>query len=416
MMNKVAYWLEQRQVLSRTFWLVAWSLFSSLLFLLFQGGKLAMMLFCVVAVVSIYLGLGRWSGISATTGTRSLMNTAGLADVEAGTSLQIKVNVKVPGYWPIPYIIIKEKLIRRKGRTYDFEATIVPDWKRNGEIVYATPPLRRGFYYFDQTVCSTEDIFGLFQHQGSLDLKKSFSVLPKTVYIREWQQFNQMVKGYHHHSTTNRASRETTQINGVREYVYGDRISRIHWKTTARTGTWKSKEFERESLPKSIIILDRNYKSYQHAEQFEMAVSAAASLCNFGLHKDLAVGLFSSGQETTYIDAKRGLLHHKMMINHLTEVEADSDFSLVEVLQGNIDLLSQGMFVMIISPEHQSESLLQSMNWIKQRQMSPCHLWLAPPDSSMKLEEWPSYLKSRGHYGYAIRTLQDLPRVLGGRF
>ena len=63
-------------------------------------------------------------------------------------------------------------------------------------------------------------------------------------------------KGGFSHASAARASRETTQINGIREFLPGDRLSRIHWGATAKTGQWKSKEFEREALPRTIVLLD----------------------------------------------------------------------------------------------------------------------------------------------------------------
>src|SRR5690606_16903854 len=132
------------------------------------------------------------------------------------------------GIWLFPYIIVKEHVHGPRGEVLHFESTFIPDWKRRGEIAYRTPPLRRGIYRFGDTVCSTEDIFGLFEHSGQIKLNDSFCVYPQTVRIKDWQRLVHMMRDAHHHSNTTRAYRETTQINGVREYVYGDRLSRIH--------------------------------------------------------------------------------------------------------------------------------------------------------------------------------------------
>src|SRR5690554_6612045 len=234
MLKKVNLWLVQREPLSRKFWILLLCTLCSMLFVLFQGGKLAFMLFIIVFILGIYLTLGRWSGIASSKGSRVLLNKPSSGHLEAGMALEVNVQIQIPGFWPIPYVIIKDHMIRKNGRSFIFETTFIPDWKRRGEVLYTTPVLRRGFYHFSETACSTEDIFGLFEHKGSMKLDQSFKVLPQTVEIREWKQFNQMIKGAHQHSVVTRASRETTQINGVREYVYGDRISRIHWKTTAR--------------------------------------------------------------------------------------------------------------------------------------------------------------------------------------
>jgi uncharacterized protein (DUF58 family) len=415
MINKLNLWLSQREALSKTFWYVFICVFCSFLFLLFQGGKLALMLFMIVTILSVYLGLGRWSGIASSDGKRVLLNKTTSGDIDAGTAVQVKINVHIPGFWPIPYVIVKDTLERKNGRSYHYESTFIPDWKRKGEIVYTTSALRRGFYHFGQTVCSTEDIFGLFEHKGSLRLNETFRVLPQTVRIREWKQFHHMIRGIHHHSAATKSSRETTQIDGVREYVYGDRISRIHWKTTARTGTWKSKEFERESLPRTIIVLDRNQQAYQDADQFERAVSVAASLFQFGLGNDLALGLLSVGKDIAYFEAKRGHGHHKNMVNHLIEAEADGQYDLMDVLQKHPIYFSQGLFLLLITPQSDTTQILKMMAWLRQGQMTSCHLWMSPKQVSQEEKDGYQLLKSKGYYGYIVNSLQELPQVLGGR-
>src|SRR5690606_10053746 len=114
----------------------------------------------------------------------------------------------------------------------------------------------------------------------------------------------------------------TTQINGIRDYVYGDRLSRIHWNATARTGKWKSKEFERESLPKMVVILDGNRSSYHSDEQFELGVSAAASVLKFGTMNALSQGLIITDENFELVPPERQTAHRNTMMNHLIVTEA----------------------------------------------------------------------------------------------
>ncbi len=415
MMNRLNIWLGQQEPLTRKFWILLTCLLGSLFFLLFQGGKTAFMIFIIVSILCIYLGLGRWSGISSAHGSRTLLNKSLSGELESGSSLHVQLQVHIPGFWPIPYVIVKDKLKRKNEKDSSFEATFVPDWKRRGEVTYKTPALERGFYQFGATVCSTEDIFGLFQHKGKMELNKSFRVLPKMVHINEWNQFNKMIKGAHHHSAITRASRETTQINGIRDYVYGDRISRIHWKTTARTGTWKSKEFERESLPKTLIVLDRNRAAYQDKGQFERAVSVAASLYRFGFKRDLSLGILSVGKDFNLFEPKRGFDQQKMVMNHLIEVDFDGEHDINHVMKNHASAFSQSMFVLLITPQSEESVIIKSMNLLKQVQVVLCHMWITPNDNENQATEWSKILRSRGYYGYAIRTLNELPHLLGGR-
>lgn len=410
MVNLVSSLLRERWDFSLKFWYLFACWFCALLFLMFQGGKLAYMIFIIVSLLGAYLALGRWSGIANASGSRNLPGLEKEGFIEAGSSVSVELRLHVPGVWPIPYVLLKDRLIRRNGRQAVIEHSIILDWKRNGNAQYITGPLRRGFYHFAETDCLTEDIFGLFQHKGELLLERSFSVLPRTIPIPNWKQVHHAPKGHLHHSTTTRSTRETTQINGIREYIYGDRISRIHWNATAKTGTWKSKEFERESLPKIMVMLDRNRKAYPDAEQFELAVSVAASLFQYGIKKELALGLLSAGESHVYFDPKRHELQQKQILHHLVEVEADGNYELLDVLKDRERVFSHGTLFVVVSPRKDEQALF----WIQQRRMNPCHIWIAPKRDAGG-PDWLAKLASRGVPGYAVQSLHELPAVLGGR-
>ncbi len=413
MLTVLRNWMGQVPKLSPKFWYLLICLLCSLLFFLFQGGKLATMLLFTVVILTVYLGLGRWSGISSVRGVRNLLNVGLNRTVQAGTSISVELNMQIPGFWPVPYVIVKDELVRRGGEKLVAESSAILSWKRYGIVKYVTKPLRRGFYHFDKTYFSTEDIFGLFEHKGELELAHSFSVMPRKVAIKEWKQFDRMFKGHHHHSNTTKALRETTQINGIREYVYGDRLSRIHWNATAKTGTWKSKEFERESLPKMILLLDRYKRAYADKEQFELAVSAAASLLDFGRKEGLAIGMLSVGAHSSFFDSQRNESHYHEMMRHLVEVEADGFHPLLQILQDRARYFSPGSFFIVLSPQY-DESVLKGMHWINQRQMNPCHLLVGSGRNEGKEAEWKQLLSANGFLGYIIQKLEDLPDTLGG--
>lgn len=384
---------------------------ASLLFVMFQGGKLALMVFVTVLLLNVYLLLGRWSGVKQVKGQRFLSTEQAEDGIEAGTALRVRVKIHIPGFWPVPYVMIRDRLIRKNGGEHDFEASIIPDWYRKGTLEYLTPPLQRGFYRFGGTECSTKDVFGLFEHMGALELPLSFKVYPQTVPIKEWKQLHRLLKGAHHHTVTTRATRETTQINGVREYSYGDRLSRIHWNATARTGTLKSKEFEKESLPKTIVFLERQMRCYRSPEQFELAVSTAASLIQYGKNREINLGLLSVGSDSTYFEPKSYHSGVKSMIHHLIEVAADGAHPMLRVLEDRVRLFDPGACMIMISPQ-KGEPILKAIAWLNQRQMVSCHIWLTP-----NIEEgisWCKQLQSMGHMGYAIRSLDELPAALRG--
>jgi len=398
---------------SARYWGIVALLFISLLFLLFQGGKFAFMLFSIVAALSLYILLGRWSGVSNVRGVRTLPDTVSGGTIEAGTSVAVHVQVHIPGFWPVPYVTIQEKLTHSGGEEYTIETILIPDWKRRAEVSYVTPPLRRGVYRFEDTDCATEDIFGLFRHQGRLRLPYAFKVFPQRVDIRDWKQLHHMFRGNPHTSARTRFYRETAQVNGIREYINGDRLSRIHWHASAKTGSWKSKEFEREAIPKIVFVLDRNMSGYRNQEQFELAVSVATSLLDYAICRDMAVGLLSAGKETKVLEPERGDSQKNAIMNHFIEVELDGMNPLREVLQERVRTFIPGTLFVVVSPEF-GDALAPSLVLLQQRRMMPFHMWIAAEVSLNVHEQWVQYLRAAGLSGCVVTSLDRLPLVVGG--
>jgi len=377
------------------------------------------MLFVILNLLLLYLLLGRWSGISKVSGSRMIASHGGTASEQsltAGSTLDVQLQVKIPGAYPLPYVIVRDELQRHNGQRMAFESSFVPNWKRGGTITYQTPPLMRGEYRFLYTNCLTYDVFGLFEHSGRFGSETVFSVLPQMVQLRQWNGVQRGIRGPFSHAIASRSAKETTQINGVREYLHGDRLSRVHWNATAKTGQWKSKEFERESLPRTLVIVDRFKESYgaEAAERFELAVSAAASLLDNGLRDDTAMGLLSIGEKVTMLQPKSGADHRNALLKHLTFVDADAKHTLYTALQSADALLEPGCFAIIISPET-GTSIVNTMEWISRKGIVPCLLHIASPTDRISHNvAWQQLLRTRGWPVFTIRQLQELPAVLEG--
>ncbi|MFC4776739.1 DUF58 domain-containing protein [Paenibacillus sp. GCM10023252] len=386
---------------------------TALLYLLFQGGKTAVMLFMILNLLILYLLLGRWSGIAGVTGVRRFTSAAPAEQsLSSGSSLEVHLQLKVPGYYPIPYVLVRDELIKHNGQRLVFEASFVPSWKRAGEVVYTTPPLGRGEYRFHQAECLTKDIFGLFEHAGQFVSEATFAVLPQTIQLRQWHGIQRGIRGPYSHAAASRSSKETTQINGVREYLYGDRLSRVHWNATAKTGEWKSKAFERESLPRTIVILDRNHRAYLGGagDSFEVAVAAAASLFENGLRGETAMGLLSAGARTTALPPRSGSEQRNAVMNHLTRVDADADKSIFKSLQVTDSLMEAGSFVVLITAEGGSE-VIRSMEWLARKGMMPCLLQIGGKWSDQASQRM---IRGRGWPVFSIKQLHELPAALEG--
>ena len=79
--------------------------------------------------------------------------------------------------------------------------------------------------------------------------------------------------------TAQRAPRGTVTFHSLREYVVGDDLRHVHWRSTARTGTMMVKEHVDTSRPETVVVLDTRPTSYDtEGLAFEEAVDVVASL------------------------------------------------------------------------------------------------------------------------------------------
>ncbi|XID95431.1 DUF58 domain-containing protein [Paenibacillaceae bacterium WGS1546] len=377
------------------------------------------MLFVILNALGIYLMLGRWSGIGGVQGTRETGTGAGQSvQMVAGARLQVKLRMQIPGFWPLPYVIVREKLVRSTGgESQMYEMSFVPDYRRRGEVQFETAPLRRGRYQFQETDCSTKDIFGLFEHRGTFSQPLYVQVMPRTVPVKDWLLFRRSQRGVFHHTLTSLWARETTQIDGVREYIHGDRLSRIHWNATAKTGQWKSKEFEREALPRVVFVLDRQPDAYRIPEQFELAVSVAASLLELTIARGMPIGFVSAGSASAWFGVGRAPVSRDEVLRHLVDVEADGEQPMGDLLCQVAERYEPGVQLVVISSSIDGQTA-QAITAVEGKRMVPCFIHIgnkhSTSDQQEQVRQWQSLCQSKQWEFVTVSELDKLPRALGG--
>ncbi|WP_234414196.1 DUF58 domain-containing protein [Paenibacillus sp. CAA11] len=372
------------------------------------------MLFVMVSLLIVYwvlLSLGRFQKIR---GSRTFSHEVDRGALQAGDQLHIRLKVGLSGLMPASFFVVREVLKRHNGESWSFEESVLTKLRGGGEIKFQTPPLERGRYAFENTEIISEDIFGLLEQKRVSRIPGEFRVLPRMIFIPHWQLFDRNSQRAGTETAVSLSRRETTQINGVRDYVYGDRISRIHWNATAKTGTWKSKEFEHESMPKTVLVLDGRKSSYVSDAQFELAISTTASLLEYGARERMSMGLCTLGDKFQAFMPQAGYMDRQRMLNHLVDLDADGYGNAKARLELRSDFFTSGMFFVFVSPEA-DEEILDLLVWARVRQMTPYHVEIGDPlHSGEKSGKWQTILLQHGLRGVYVPSLQELPSAMGG--
>jgi uncharacterized protein (DUF58 family) len=166
---------------------------------------------------------------------------------------------------------------------------------------------RRGLFTIGPTSLTTGDPFGLFTLEMVDPASRLVMVLPPIVPLPSIE----VAPGGRSGSGRPRpnAPERTVSASSVRQYVPGDNLHSIHWKTTARRGSFFVRLFDGTPTSDWRIILDLD-QAVQAGQDWdsttEHGVVLAASLADRGLRMRRAVGLAVNGKETTWLPPQPG--------------------------------------------------------------------------------------------------------------
>jgi hypothetical protein len=153
----------------------------------------------------------------------------------------------------------------------------VPTLARGSEVVrdFALPTTRRGVISVGPVRTVRADPVGLVRRELIWADRAELLVNPRTISIPSMSTgLIRDLEG----SPTKDLSTNDMSFHALREYLPGDERRNIHWKSTARTGTYMVRQFEETRRSHLVIALSLANGDYVTDEEFEMAISVAGSL------------------------------------------------------------------------------------------------------------------------------------------
>lgn len=299
---------------------------------------------------------------------------------------------------------------------------------------------KRGLFNLGPTEIETGDIFGLFLVRKRFESRGRLLVIPYTVDIYDFPAPFGVLPG-------GRALRQKTlevtpYAAGVREFVPGDPLKRIHWPTSARKQKLIVKEFEKDPLAEVWIFIDARKSIHvsreggDHLDTSELwwvrqkqvfqlppdteeyAISIAASIAKYYIRQKREVGLVSAGQSYSVIPAERGERQLGKILETLAVLRAEGDMPIWGLISSQWGHLVRGSTVILITPST-DEKILTAVMELIQRGLMPVVV-LIDPSSFGSLEsthEIEAQLVNRGiltfviHHDDDIKSVLETPRV-----
>jgi len=202
-----------------------------------------------------------------------------------------------------------------------------------GVMHYRLTALRRGVQRLGPVYLTLSDPFGLFMRQERVDDTAEVLVLPRPVVLPRWS-WEGGGRGRLTASTMHGRRGEGTDWHGVRPYTPGDPLRRIHWRATARHGSWHVKEFEVSQLAPTVLALEQAPTWRADGEaypDFDQAIRHLAWIILEAPRQGVSVILVGSGMPEVRLTPEhytdpRGLLRL------LARIQPDADHSILDDL------------------------------------------------------------------------------------
>ena len=218
------------------------------------------------------------------------------------------------------------------------------------------PARRRGVYTLGPVRVSNTDAFGIFRRERFFCDTDQLIVYPRTHYIPEFAIPAADLSG---DSSTRRRSHDLTpHASSVREYAFGDSISRVHWGSTAKLGRLMSKEFDLGQSSDVWVLVDlhRDVQAGELEESTdEYAVSIGASLSRKYLEAGLPVGLIAQGDQRYFLPADTGIGQFDRILEFLALSKAEGSVALETMLAQEEQLWGYHSSLIVITPSNRPD-------------------------------------------------------------
>ncbi|MFN2153318.1 MAG: DUF58 domain-containing protein [Anaerolineales bacterium] len=313
---------------------------------------------------AIFLGLW-WSrrSLSQVHKKREVIDHAFL-----GEKIKVRIQIHNQGWFPLPWLSVQDKLPVGLSTAPSFQRVISLAPHRKADFEYTVEARKRGYYPLGPLVLSTGDLLGVHKTVTTQEDVRYLTIYPKIVPLSsiEIPSFSPQGTLRHHQPIFEDPSR----VFGKREYVAGDSLRRVDWKSTASTGRLQVKLFEPSIALETLICLNLNEDDYYYRRRIdstELAIVIAASIANWIVEKQQTVGLLVNGRdplksdgEPQYLPPRKGKSHLMRVLEVMARIDTTKGSSLIEKIRRRRHFLAWGTTLIVITGGADDE-LLQEL-------------------------------------------------------
>ena len=223
---------------------------------------------CAVALVLALVVVRLPTRVAASLEMRPMRTMAG----ETGAGVLEVTNL---GNLPLGSTVVEVELDPRSDQEYvDLRVPqLAPD--ASATTGFVVPPLPRGVMRIGPARTRRTDPLGLAVSRASWATPVDLFVRPRMVaidhlgvgYVRDLEG-----------TPSDEISMSDLAFHALREYVRGDDLRHVHWRSSARIGQLHVRQYHDTRRSHVVVLVDDDRASYASGAEFELAMSTAASV------------------------------------------------------------------------------------------------------------------------------------------
>ncbi|SFR94278.1 Protein of unknown function DUF58 [Microbacterium sp. cf046] len=194
------------------------------------------------------------------------------------------------------------------------------------------PALRRGIVTVGPATTVRSDPIGLLRREHAFHDVHELYVHPRTIPIPSTSAgLIRDLEG----NPTRRLVDADMSFHAIREYAPGDSRRQIHWKSTAKTGQLMVRQYEESRRSRMAVVLSVAEPEFTDADEFELAVSCAASLGLRAVHDAREVDIVTGSEIPRVVRGRLRAIRHIPAASRRTMLDG---FSAVDLLENTMPI------------------------------------------------------------------------------
>ena len=321
----------------------------------------------VLTLIYLLIGVfitGRWwsqRALNSVTARRVMPERAFL-----GEKIPVRLELENKSLLPVVWLQLHESIpVELRIPAGSFRRVVSLGGKSREEFKYGLEGRKRGYYAVGPLKLDSGDIFGVSGRLQRTSAPDHLIVYPKIIPLTKVKIPSHSPLGTLRHSQP--VFEDPTRIQGKRDYVAGDSLRRVDWKSTAATGRLQVKLYEPSIALETAIFLDLDANAYDAYTRFsatELGIVTAASLAGYVVGLRQSVGLATNGMDPLLageegdiiqhcpqpIPPRRGRGHLMRLLDVLARVQVEETYPFVYMLRREIVRLPWGATLILITP------------------------------------------------------------------